>query len=166
VCDDDVVDVEWAPPGEGSSRPEPHRSEPLPPPEVCAKCKTELLWVTKPIPGAGATQVPVCERCGDLPGEPPALDPKVCADCGADLVWQIMDPRAGFAPACERCGPMQVPTSVTERQQPGTETPWQHEVSFASIDAVGTGRSRGLTQTDVVSAVRIPHPSPGSRILF
>jgi hypothetical protein len=90
-----------------------------------------------------------CEMVVDL--SPPDPEVGTCIRCGSAVHWQVRDPRDGFVPICARHGLTEVhQTAEPEREsRPVTFVP--PELSMKT-----TRRRRGLTQADVVGAVRLP----------
>jgi hypothetical protein len=160
--DDDPGD--WMPPAERRLQ-EPRREEPLPEAILCPTCKVEAVWIIQQQPGGGIVQLPICDKHGPIDLAPPPVDPTQCPHCGLELV---LDAGASMQPICEVCGPVEVPTppsSARGRRRQEEEQPWQHQVSFSTV-TVDKMRPRGLTERDVVGAVRMARPQPGPRISF
>jgi hypothetical protein len=60
-----------------------------PPPQLCARCQTELLWIAEPRPGGGIEQIPICEQHG-----PPDLEEGSRSDqVPAPWAGACLDPR-------------------------------------------------------------------------
>jgi hypothetical protein len=154
-------EFDWVPPSE-KRRIEEHRLDPLPAPEVCKKCGQEVVWMIENLPGGGMRQVPHCERHGpvDLSPPPPA-DPNRCVECRQELVWELLDPHLSFQPVCPSCGPVHVHEPEVD---PRAERPFAHQVSFNLSPA--PPRARGLTERDVVGAIRLSRPQRGPRTVF
>jgi len=135
-------------------------------PSLCARCDDELVWVAQPLPGGGVEQIPVCERHGavDL-SEPEPPDPNACPECGREVVWQMDDPLVGFVPVCPVHGAVEMPPP-TPKVDSRQEQPFQHQVAFAGLGAVRTGRARGLMEGDVVGAIRQSRAQPGPKLLI
>jgi endogenous inhibitor of DNA gyrase (YacG/DUF329 family) len=152
-------DIEGAPAGSEKAAPKPAE------PSLCPTCGRELLWRTERNPGGHTEQVPWCERCGfvDL-REPPPPDPNACPRCGREVIWTLQDPLPGFQPMCERCGAVEV--AHGPKTDPMQEQPFRREANLAGMPPVETGRPRGLTQRDVVGAVRVSRPPAGRPIVF
>jgi hypothetical protein len=110
-----------------------------------------------PTRGARAelSMMPICLACGmvvDL--SPPGPEMGTCVRCGSAVYWEVRDPRDGFVPICARHGV----TKVHQAAEPRRES---RPVTFAppGLNMETTGRRRGLTQADVVGAVRLPKPA-------
>jgi hypothetical protein len=146
------------PPSEKRREEEQHR-EPIPPPVCCPRCRQEVLFVTQSVPGGAVAQIPWCERCGPVSlEEPPAPDPNRCVECAAELVWDVTG--EDMQAICERCGPVELPKPKVD---PREERPFQHEVDFGGLSAAPQ-RARGLTERDVVAAIRTSRPLSGPKV--
>jgi hypothetical protein len=160
--DDPDTAFEWTPPSERRLEErrqiQERQAAPVPPPVCCSRCSQEVVFVIEDLPGGGMRQVAHCEVHGVVSlEEPEPADPNVCSSCGEhELVWALEDPQAGFQPMCPACGPVAPAKAAPPKSRLTTEeTPWRHEVTF-HVAAVETGRARGLTERDVVGAIRAP----------
>jgi hypothetical protein len=158
----DEVETEWTPPSERGVQDE-RRPEPVPPPVVCGKCKTEVLWIMQPVPGAAERQIPWCKVHGAVDLSPPEpVDPNLCPSCQSTITWEMGDARGGFLPTCPVHGQVKMPKPTVD---PREERAFQHQVHFGGLPPAPQ-RPRGLTQRDVIGAVRMSRRQPpGPRFL-
>jgi hypothetical protein len=158
---DQDFETERVPPNERRQIGEQH-PEPIPPPVCCPRCGVEVTWIMQAVPGATDIQAPWCEGCGPVNlEEPPAPDPNLCPSCQSTITWEVGDGRGGFVPVCPVHGSVEV---HEPKADPREERPFVHPVSFNLPPA--PPRRGGLTERDVIGAVRWSRPAPGPKILF
>jgi hypothetical protein len=155
------IETEWVAPSEHRQMQE-RRSEPVPPADVCPKCKTEVLYMMQSVPDAIDIQVPCFRtwrrrshlyKMGTSARSPPH---PVRRSLPVWLGRTEIDATATFLTG---------PASLPEPNPMAQERPFTTIVDF-NLAAFGAGQAPWPHAPDAVGAIRKPRPAPKAGPMF